>query len=102
MKPLEVEILVAEVGAVADDDQLFHIQYDGTLVDERDFTSSGGEAEAIRERMAAGFDCRPPICRRRTAGPQWRRWRGRNGRWVAARSRPRCSSGPTAADASGA
>jgi proteasome alpha subunit len=56
MKPLEVEILVAEVGEDAADDQLFHIQYDGTLVDERDFTVLGGEAEAIRERMASGFD----------------------------------------------
>ena len=34
MKPMEVEILVAEVGADADDDQLFHILYDGTVVDE--------------------------------------------------------------------
>jgi proteasome alpha subunit len=56
MKPLEVEILVAEVGESPADDQLFHIQYDGTLVDERDFTILGGEAEAIRERMASSFD----------------------------------------------
>src|SRR6185503_9917417 len=34
MKPMEVEILVAEVGRTPDHDQLFHIQYDGTLVDE--------------------------------------------------------------------
>src|SRR3954449_12448152 len=34
MKPMEVEILVAEVGAAADDDQLFHILYDGSVVDE--------------------------------------------------------------------
>src|SRR5712692_2420902 len=27
MKPMEVEILVAEVGAAADDDQMFHILY---------------------------------------------------------------------------
>jgi proteasome alpha subunit len=56
MKPLEVEILVAEVGAVVDDDQLFHIQYDGTLVDERDFTVLGGEAESIRDRMRAAYN----------------------------------------------
>ena len=55
MKPLEVEILVAEVGTVVDDDQLFHIQYDGTLVDERDFTVLGGEAESIRDRMRAAY-----------------------------------------------
>src|SRR6185369_2561691 len=51
VKPMEVEILVAEVGADPDQDQLFHIQYDGTLVDQRDFTVLGGDAEPIRERM---------------------------------------------------
>jgi proteasome alpha subunit len=51
MKPMEVEILVAEVGQISDDDQMFHIIYDGTVVDERDFAAIGGDAEAIRERL---------------------------------------------------
>src|SRR6201746_167931 len=34
MKPLEVEILVAEVGEAFGEDQLFHILYDGSVVDE--------------------------------------------------------------------
>jgi len=51
MKPLEVEILVAEVGETGDDDQLFHVQYDGTVGDESDFTVLGGEAEAIATRL---------------------------------------------------
>ena len=55
MKPMEVEILVAEVGHEPVDDQLFHIQYDGTLVDETDYTVLGGEADAIRERIGAAF-----------------------------------------------
>ncbi len=38
MKPLEVEILVAEVGPRPGGDQLFHILYDGTVVDEDRFT----------------------------------------------------------------
>ena len=33
-KPMEVEILVAEVGDEPSDDRLFHILYDGTVVDE--------------------------------------------------------------------
>ncbi|MEZ5322692.1 MAG: proteasome subunit alpha [Microthrixaceae bacterium] len=49
MKPLEVEILVAEVGLHTADDQLFHIQYDGTLVDEEGFSVLGGDADTIRE-----------------------------------------------------
>jgi proteasome alpha subunit len=50
-KPLEVEILVAEVGVFADDDQLFHILYDGTVIDERRYSVLGGDAEAITARL---------------------------------------------------
>jgi proteasome alpha subunit len=55
MKPMEVDILVAEVGHEAADDQLFHIQYDGTLFDEADFTVLGGDADSVRDRMTAGY-----------------------------------------------
>jgi proteasome alpha subunit len=51
MKPMEVEILVAEVG-YAGDYQLFHILYDGTVMDERRFSVLGGDAEAITGRLA--------------------------------------------------
>lgn len=58
MKPMEVEILVAEVGFPPEDasgDQIFHILYDGTVVDEDDFSVLGGEAEAITERVREGY-----------------------------------------------
>jgi proteasome alpha subunit len=55
MKPLEVEIVVAEVGLEPGDDRLFHLLYDGTVMDEEGFTVLGGEAEALAERMKAGF-----------------------------------------------
>src|SRR5690606_7425330 len=55
MKPLEVEILVAEVGEEAGAHQLFHILYDGTVMDEAHFTVLGGEAEAIAERLEQGW-----------------------------------------------
>jgi proteasome alpha subunit len=51
MKPMEVEILVAEVGADGKADQLFHILYDGTVMDEGGFSVLGGDAEAITARM---------------------------------------------------
>jgi proteasome alpha subunit len=51
MKPMEVEILVAEVGADGHPDQLFHILYDGTVMDESRFSVLGGDAEAITTRM---------------------------------------------------
>ena len=52
MKPMEVEILVAEVGLEADGDQMFHILYDGTVMDEQDFAAIGGDAETISSRLA--------------------------------------------------
>jgi len=52
MKPMEVEILVAEVGLDGAGDQMFHILYDGTVVDERDYAAIGGDAESIRTRLA--------------------------------------------------
>jgi proteasome alpha subunit len=55
IKPLEVEILVAEVGLDDAPDQLFHILYDGTVMDESRFSVLGGEAEAIAERMDEAY-----------------------------------------------
>jgi proteasome alpha subunit len=55
VKPMEVEILVAEVAEDADADQLFHILYDGTVMDEDRFSVLGGDADAIIGRMQGGF-----------------------------------------------
>ncbi|MGH9081801.1 MAG: proteasome subunit alpha [Acidimicrobiales bacterium] len=52
MKPLEVEILVAELGIQGRPHQLYHVAYEGTITDEDRFAVLGGEAEAIAERMA--------------------------------------------------
>ena len=56
MKPMEVEILVAEIGPEAGDARLFHILYDGTLIDETGWCVLGGEAETIGERMGEHWD----------------------------------------------
>jgi proteasome alpha subunit len=56
MKPLEVEILVAEVGLEPDGDQMFHIVYDGTVFDQRDTAVLGGDAEAISGRLSEAFE----------------------------------------------
>jgi proteasome alpha subunit len=55
MKPMEVEILVAEVGADDADDQIFHILYDGSVVDEERFSAIGGDAEAIGTRLEEAY-----------------------------------------------
>ncbi len=53
MKPMEVELLVAEVGARPDDDRLFHILYDGTMMDETHWAALGGDTEAASHRLEA-------------------------------------------------
>jgi proteasome alpha subunit len=61
MKPMEVEILVAEVGSEPPGDRLFHILYDGTVMDEDSFTVLGGEADAIEERLAEAWSADLPL-----------------------------------------
>jgi len=59
MKPFEVELCVAEVGDTPDEDQLFRLTFDGSIVDEPDFVVMGGQAEAVtghlRENYSAGM-----------------------------------------------
>jgi proteasome alpha subunit len=55
MKPMEVEILVAEVGVEPAQDQMFHILYDGTVFDQRDHAALGGDSEAINTRLNDTF-----------------------------------------------
>ena len=49
IKPFEVEVLVAEVGeGDGGKNEIYHILYDGTIEDERDYAAMGGQAEEIR------------------------------------------------------
>jgi proteasome alpha subunit len=58
-KPLEVEIVVAEVGADPEGDQIYRLTYDGSVADEQGFVAMGGQAEqistALSERWRAGL-----------------------------------------------
>ncbi|HEV8064142.1 MAG TPA: proteasome subunit alpha [Acidimicrobiales bacterium] len=56
MKPLEVEILVAELAENGDAHQLYHIGYDGTIADKEGFTVLGGDAESITDRLQASYE----------------------------------------------
>jgi proteasome alpha subunit len=51
-KPLEVEILVAQLGNKIRPTKLYRIAYEGTISDEARFAVLGGDAETIRERFA--------------------------------------------------
>jgi proteasome alpha subunit len=54
-KPYEVEIVVAEVGASAEEDQIYRLTYDGSVADENGFAVMGGSAETITETVRAGY-----------------------------------------------
>ena len=56
IKPFEVEVLVAEFG---DDNggrnEIYHILYDGTIEDERNYAAMGGQADEIRRFLKDHF-----------------------------------------------
>ena len=58
-KPYEVEIVVAEVGAKPDDDQIYRISWDGSVSDEPGFVAFGGQTDqvagALKERFSDGM-----------------------------------------------
>jgi proteasome alpha subunit len=60
MKPYEVELLVAQVGQPDDTEaELYHVLYDGVVMDEQNYSVLGGGAEqiteALREQYASGM-----------------------------------------------
>jgi proteasome alpha subunit len=55
MKPYEVEILLAQVGESAEDDELYHILYDGTVMDEEGCAVLGGQAETIATALESRY-----------------------------------------------
>jgi proteasome alpha subunit len=54
-KPLEVEILVAEVGASTAEDQIYRLTYDGSIADVRGYAVMGGPAEQVAEYVGEHF-----------------------------------------------
>lgn len=55
-KPLEVEILVAQLGNKLRPTKLYRVAYEGTISDEPRFAVLGGDAETIKERFALSED----------------------------------------------
>jgi proteasome alpha subunit len=58
-KPFEVEIVVAEIGYQAADDQIWRITFDGSVSDEPGFVAFGGQADQVsavlKERYSEGL-----------------------------------------------
>jgi proteasome alpha subunit len=55
-KPLEVEILVAQLGNKLRPTKLYRVAYEGTISDEPRFAVLGGDAETIKDRFALSED----------------------------------------------
>ncbi len=55
LKPLEVELLVAEVGEIMDNDEIYRLTFDGSVVDEKNFVAIGGDSEKINELLKASW-----------------------------------------------
>jgi len=54
-KPYEVEIVVAEIGDTAEEDQIYRLTYDGSVADEHGFVAMGGHSEQIGTTMREGY-----------------------------------------------
>ena len=55
MKPYEVELLVVEVGKDPSGDAMYHVLYDGVVMDEEQHAVLGGNAESIDEALNQQF-----------------------------------------------
>ena len=56
LKPFEVEICVAEVGATAAEDQLYRLTYDGSIFDEPKFVVMGGQADTLTTKLKDSYE----------------------------------------------
>jgi proteasome alpha subunit len=54
-KPYEVELVVAEVGESASDDQMYRLTFDGSVADEHRFVVMGGYAERIATHLDGSY-----------------------------------------------
>ena len=60
-KPLEVEILVAQLGNKIRPTKLYRIAYEGTILDEPRFAVLGGDSETIKARFEAAEETLEPL-----------------------------------------
>jgi proteasome alpha subunit len=51
-KPLEVELVVAEVGTTPESDQIYRLSYDGSVADEHGYVAMGGQADRLGTQVA--------------------------------------------------
>jgi proteasome alpha subunit len=55
MKPYEVELLVGQVGDDGGSNELYHILFDGSVTDERQYVAMGGRSEDLMSQLKEGY-----------------------------------------------
>ncbi len=59
LKPLEVEILVVQVGGNGQPNEIYRISFDGSIIDERGYAVIGGKSETVqaylKDRLSSQF-----------------------------------------------
>ena len=60
MKPLEVEILVVQIGHNGHANEMYRISFDGSIIDEKQFAVIGGKSEAVQAVLKEKVLASPP------------------------------------------
>ena len=55
IKPYECEVLVAAVGDAPEQNELFHISFDGSVTDRQGWVAMGGQAEALSNHLTEKY-----------------------------------------------
>ncbi len=61
LKPMEVEILVVQVGGDGHSNEIYRISFDGSIFDERGYAVIGGKAEAVQVFVKERYKQMPPL-----------------------------------------
>ena len=61
LKPMEVEILVVQVGDNGRPNELYRISFDGSIFDERGYAVIGGRSEAVQIFLKERYHNTPPL-----------------------------------------
>ena len=60
-KPMEVELVVAEVGATSEQDQIYRLSYDGSVAEEPGYVVMGADAETLRAELRGQWGAELPL-----------------------------------------
>lgn len=55
LKPLEVELVVTQLGQKLADDEIYRLTFDGSLADEHGYVAIGGQADEINQAMGQNW-----------------------------------------------